>query len=85
MPPRQVPCVILGVLSFLLVGLSYGSSNNIRFLSFYGNGNAEQVTTNDVTALVNANANMVATNNLTVCTQAWHEHKLKCMLTVDWM
>ena len=86
MPPRQVPCVIiLGVLSFLLVGLPYGSSNSIRFLSFYGNGNAEQVTTNDVTALVNANANMVATNNLTVCTQAWHEHKLKCMLTVDWM
>ena len=75
----------LGLLSCLLVALPYGSSNNIRFLSFYGNGNAEQVTTSDVRALVDANANMVATNNLTVCTQAWYDHNLKCMLTVDWM
>jgi hypothetical protein len=60
-------------------------TNNIRFLSFYGNGNAEQVTAADQKTLVNVNANMIATNNLTVCEQAWHGHRLKCMLTVDWV
>ena len=59
--------------------------NNLRFLSFYGNGNAEEVTAADRAALVNAHANLIATNNLTVCKQAWHAEKLRCMLTVDWV
>ena len=60
-------------------------TNNLRFLSFYGNGNAEEVTAADRAALVDVSANLIATNNLTVCKQAWHAEKLRCMLTVDWV
>jgi hypothetical protein len=60
-------------------------TNNIRFLSFYGNGNAEEVSDADRTALVNVHANAIATNNITVCEQAWHSQRLKCILTVDWV
>lgn len=60
-------------------------TNNLRFLSFYGNGNAEEVTAADRSALLKVQANLIATNNLTVCKQAWHAEKLRCMLTVDWV
>eukprot|EP01052_Picozoa_sp_SAG31_P007976 SAG31_NODE_392_length_16294_cov_17.221241_5_plen_321_part_00 len=60
-------------------------TNNIKFLSFYGNGNAEEVSQSDRTTLLNVHANAIATNNLTVCEQAWHAQGVKCILTVDWV
>jgi hypothetical protein len=56
-------------------------TNRLRFLSFYGNGNAEEITVADRGTLVDVHANVIATNNLTVCEQAWRADKLQCMLT----